>query len=317
MLTAIYGNKNGTQDSIAWLLCEESNIGPQIYTAPWKNLKPNKRFEYAVLGPLVEDLREGKYADLHITTMRHMENDEPDENGVLNFLQPFRTLESIYSNVVWSNYFGGIKRNYSLISADKVILCNETLLEDTFHYVISHAFKLIDYKRIENHCRLWWQDHVYVDNEDVGQWREIWYNHYHSLMHKLHDQGKLKYMWQLNFAHWDLYHALERGGDPYAIKLVDADDFDRLIEQKLCNDNEKAMHSTLHFHKEAGVDHIVVNDPCWWDQIDEILNYTGIDKSDNLKHNLDAYVEAYTQKREWFNTNFDSYVRKYNGRQRK
>ena len=83
-MIAIYGDKNGTQDSIAWWLCEEDGIGPQIYNAPWRTGKIQAKFDDPMLGTLVEDCR---LYEEHDETMRLMENGSDD------FLQPWRQHE--------------------------------------------------------------------------------------------------------------------------------------------------------------------------------------------------------------------------------
>lgn len=331
MLATIYGNKNGTQDSIAWLLSEEPNIGPQIYNAPWKTGTQMNKFEDPILGAMVEDRRSNKlvivdpstssYNDVessgivyetHIETMRHMENDNENASGRVNFVDPFRIYEKDFQILVWSNYFGATKSSQSIITSDKLILCNATLLEDCFHYVISHAFKMINHKKIDDQSEVWWQDHVYLDGLEIGLWKDIWYNTYQDKMHKEFDTGTLKYMWQINFLHWDLYHALKnKDCDPHELKLLHFDDFDRLFEDKLVNENHNEMKNTIQAHRDKNIDHIVVEDPNWWTQIDLILDYLNINKSTSLTKNLESYVNTYSQKREWFDNRFSKYINKY------
>jgi len=293
MLIAIYGDKNGTQDSIAWWLCEENNIGPQIYNAPWRSGKIQAEFEHPLLGTLVEDIRT---YDEHDETMRLMENVPGD------FLEPWRKFGEWYDKLVWSNYFGAMCEPTQNIIADKLILCNETPEEDCFHYIISHAFKKLSLKKVDDDTEVWWKDHVFVDGEDIGVWKEIWYKRYHSQCVKDWHDGKLKYMWQLNFMHWDLYHAIKDNGDTASVCMEDANNLERLFNDKLHNDYS-AMDQTL-LHNDG----IVVNDPHWWNSADEILDYLDINWTQSLRKNLLDYTNIYRKKRDWYEQEFSKYL---------
>lgn len=313
MITAIYGNKNGTQDSIAWWLCEEPHLGPQIYVAPWKNPteRHRKQFDNPMLGTLAEDQRDFQYSDLHIQTLRIMEN-QPRAD----FLSPMRPIESEFQNLIWSNYFGAMVEPKYTIPADRVIICQQTHLEDCFHYVISHAFKLLNEKYINAHSEVWWMDHVYVDGNDVGDWKRIWYQHYHERCLSDYHSGQLKYMWQLNYLHWDLMQELlDNTGNELNCQLTPADDLDRLFKDKLMPESQPTgvpeeqdlILETMEFNPDA----LIVQDPLWSDQADEILEYLGVSWTDTLRENLAGYQSAYQSKRQWFDTTFAEYINKY------
>lgn len=295
MITAIYGDKNGTQDSIAWWISEEENCGPQIYQAPWRTGKVSATFDNPLLGTMVEDIRS---IEEHVETLRLMENVPGD------FIQPMRVFEKDYKMLIWSNYFGAMCNPKQVIEADKVILCNESKLEDCFHYIISHAFKKLSKSKIDDDTEVWWMDHVYVGGENLGIWKEIWYNKYHEQTYSDFENGKLVYMWQLNYMHWDLYHAIENGHDQ--INMVDKDDFDRLFCEKLQNDYD-SINQTIEYNPSA----LVVTDPTWWSQADDILNFLNMKKTESLQTNLKDYITAYSEKRKWFDQEFKSLISKY------
>lgn len=313
MITAIYGNKNGTQDSIAWWLCEEPQLGPQIYVAPWKSPteRHRKKFDNPMLGTLAEDQREVEYSDLHIETLRIMEN-EP----LVDFLAPLRTVESEFQQLIWSNYFGAMVDPAYKIPADRVIICQQSYLEDCFHYVISHAFKLLTEERIADDSEVWWMDHVYVNGTDVGDWKKIWYQHYHQRCLSDYQAGKLKYMWQLNYLHWDLMQAiLKNKGRELHCQLTPADDLDRLFRDKLrpefqttgVSEEQDLILETIKHNPGA----LIVQDPIWFEQADAILDYLGIAWTSGLQENLSSYQDAYRSKREWFDTTFAELIKKY------
>lgn len=293
MLTAIYGDKNGTQDSIAWWLCEEDGIGPQIYNAPWRTGKIQAKFDNPMLGTLVEDCR---LYEEHDETMRLMENTSDD------FLQPWRQHESAHTNLVWSNYFGCLLNPQQKIISDKLILCRESQQEDCFHYIISHAFKMLTADKIDDDSEVWWRDHVYVDGKHIGDWHKIWYSLYHNKMLTAHSEGKLRYMWQLNYMHWDLFHAIQEGKATGGIELCSPHDYHRLFQEKL-EPQPTVIEQTI--SSNTG---LVVDDPNWFTSADAILDYLNIAWTDSLRQNLTEYTSVYTQKRQWYDERFKLYL---------
>ena len=293
MLTAIYGDKNGTQDSIAWWLCEEDGIGPQIYNAPWRTGKIQAQFDNPMLGTLVEDCR---LYEEHDETMRLMENTSDD------FLEPWRQHESAHTNLVRSNYFGCLLNPQQKIISDKLILCRESQQEDCFHYMISHAFKMLTADKIDDDSEVWWRDHVYVDGKHIGDWHKIWYSLYHDKMLTAHTEGKLRYMWQLNYMHWDLFHAIQEGKATGGIELCSPHDYHRLFQEKL-EPQPNVIEQTI--NSNTG---LVVDDPNWFTSADSILDYLNIAWTDSLRQNLTEYKDVYTQKRCWYDEQFRLYL---------
>ena len=300
MLIAIYGDKNGTQDSIAWWLCEEPGVGPQIYNAPWRTGEIQAQFDHPLLGTLVEDIRT---YDEHDETMRLMENVPGD------FLAPWRKFGEWYDPLVWSNYFGCLLEPTQNIVSDKLILCDQSVNEDCFHYIISHAFKKLSLNKVDDDTEVWWKDHVFVDGKDVGVWKDIWYKRYHPQCIKDWHDGRLKYMWQLNFMHWDLFHAIQSGNDTSNIHMEDPNNYTRLFSEKLDTTGPDSIAETIRHN-----DGLVVKDPVWWNSADEILDYLEMSWTPSLHKNLLDYTDMYERKRDWYETEFNSYLRLFNNR---
>lgn len=290
MITVIYGTKNGTQDSIAWWLCQQPGIGPQVYKGP------SSEFNNKADGDsgLVNDAyRHDEHTECH----RLMENIRGD------ILAPMRPLEKNYDMLVWSNYFGNLKYYDQKIDCDKLIICNQTSLEDCFQYVISHAFNPLEKSDVDEHSELWWTDHKFLHGEVTDNWKEQWYAKYHKKMHDAFDNGTLKYMWQLNFMHWDLHERL-LDGDDTPIELLEHDNVKRLLLDKILDYNENMTDVVLDNNPGA----LTIEDPHWFKGQKPlmILDYLEIDTSPQLRENLQLYEEAYWTRREWF----DDLVRK-------
>ena len=99
MITVVYGSYNGTQDSIAWWLCNSTtkNIGPQVYeflpdTYKWTGQAGHRS------GMILDRIRHEEYTDCH----RLMENIRGD------IIAPMRKFEKDYDMLLWSNFFGNL-----------------------------------------------------------------------------------------------------------------------------------------------------------------------------------------------------------------
>lgn len=293
MITVVYGQFNGTQDSIAWWLCNSStkNIGPQVYeflpdTHKWNGMADNNS------GLVVDKIRHEEHTECH----RLMENIRGD------IIAPMRKFEKDYDMLIWSNFFGNLTYPDQKINCDKLIVCDQDTYEDAFHYTISHAFTLLDSKEtIDDHSEVWWQDHKLVDGKITDNWKQLWYDKYHSIMYDEFDKGNLKYMWQLNYMHWDVNSLVE--GKDIKPTLEPLDNLKRLLFEKLLDNKwAKRLDKTLWANPES----LYVCDPNWFNNADKILEFLKIERCNKLNEELDKYKYEYTIRRDWF----DSLVKK-------
>ena len=290
MITVIYGTKNGTQDSIAWWLCQKPGIGPQVYTGP--RYKFNGKADEGT-GLVNDAFRHDEHTECH----RLMENIRGD------IIAPMRPLEKDYDMLIWSNYFGNLKYYDQKIDCDKLVICQQSSLEDCFQYVMAHAFTPMTKEDVDDHSELWWTDHKLLYGEVTDSWKDQWYSKYHKKMHDEFDKGNLKYMWQLNFMHWDLHEKLIVGDDT-PIEMEDADNVKRLLLDKILDSNETMTDVMLNHNPGA----LIVEDPHWFkgQKPHMILEYLEISESPQLRDTLEYYTDAYWKRREWF----DDLVRK-------
>ena len=293
MITVVYGTHNGTQDSIAWWLCNSSsqNIGPQVYEFlpdryKWNGTAGDNS------GLIVDSHRHEEHTECH----RLMENTRGD------IIAPMRKLEKEYDVLLWSNYFGGLKYPDQKIDCDKLIICDEDAYEDAFHYVTTHAYRPIASKTtIDDHSKVWWTDHKFVGGSVTDNWKKVWYDNYHQKMYDEFDKGNLLYMWQLNYMHWDVNDLIE--GKDIKPKLEPADNLKRLLYEKLL-DNKFSIRTdkTLWSNPDA----LYIRDPHWFNKDRVILDYLEIEACNKITSTLDKYVNEYKIRRDWF----DSLVRK-------
>jgi hypothetical protein len=292
MITVVYGTLNGTQDSIAWWLCNSTtkNIGPQVYEFLPDNYKWTGQAGHRS-GMILDRIRHEEYTDCH----RLMENIRGD------IIAPMRKFEKDYDMLLWSNFFGNLKHQDQKIECDKLIICDQDTYEDAFHYVTTHAFGNLDKDAIDEHSELWWTDHKLVNDKVTDNWKKVWYDTYHQKMHDEFDKGNLLYMWQLNYMHWDVNSLIE--GKDIKPTLEPADNLKRLLFEKLL-DNKYGIrtHSTLWNNPGA----LYIRDPHWFNDADKILKFLEIERCSKLTESLDKYKHEYIIRRNWF----DSLVKK-------
>lgn len=288
MITVVYGTLNGTQDSIGWWLCEHEGIGPQAYRAPF--LKHEWQGSPGAYSGLVLD---DERIEPHVECHRRMENIRGD------IIAPMRPLEKDYKMLLWSNYFGCLHYEDQKIDCDKLIICDADPLEDAFHYVINHAYKPMSHKKIDKDSEIWWTDHKLLggidDGEVLDSWKDVWYAKYHQAMHDAFDNGALKYMWQINFLHWDVNDYLfNNGPEP---KLNAHDDFKSLIKRKLFDMHDNQASVTLRHNPDA----LYIRDPNWFTHAQAIVDYLELEIDTPTDPKLNAYIDAYSVRRDWFN----------------
>jgi len=95
-------------------------------------------------------------------------------------------------------------------------------------------------------------------------------------------------MWQLNFAHWDLYHAQLDGNNSFKLDYS----FHRLFERKHETTDEIAQDLSLSYIKNYNRDHLVI-DVEWFKKTDKILDYLGVSNSQILKDTAKLYHTRY------------------------
>jgi hypothetical protein len=155
-------------------------------------------------------------------------------------------------------------------------------------YITQYAFNKLDLNDIEYHSQVWWEDHMLLNETDIGKWKEIWYRDYHNQCIQDFKDGKLQYMWQLNFAHWDLEKALR----VYNRESFELDySWNRLVKEKHDPEDITAQNRCIQNLKG---DHLVV-DINWFENTDVILDYIGVSNSDILIQSAALYKQRLTK----------------------
>ena len=304
-MIAVYQSDNGSAPAIHWWLSSNKKFGPQLYEFTYnRQLDIENCQDPNHIGAIVLEIRDSNLDpalyDLHQESLRQMENYKPT-NYVVDCTTDYFSQLTNYEMPVWSNYFGNCYQG-SLPLASKLLRCNHTPQDTCFFYITQYAFMKMDVNKIENDSKIWWEDHKLVDNKIVDNWKDIWYNVYHEKVLKDFESGKLKYMWQLNFAHWDLEHALLEGKTYFNLDYS----FERLFEDKLSDysdtDNEVWQSKKHNFdHMDVKID--------WFDNTQSICDYLNVEQTDEMKSSAKLYREGFLNAKDKYHTLFDKYIR--------
>lgn len=302
MKVAVYNSVNGSAPAIAWWLASDSRFGPQLYEFESRQSDNDKNIGGIIIEDRGNSIVSPRVYDLHQESLRRMENLDA-EDQISDCVSPFNEIENDYNICVWSNYFGCLKDTSTAINVEKTIINNTSAQEFQFFYISQYAFNPISHQHVDSHTNLWWQDHMLMDGSNIGEWKKVWYDQYHDYMHKQIDSGLLKYMWQLNFAHWDLYHAQLNGSNDITL----ADDSDRLFKKFQEDNDADDINYTIKTYQKLNKNHIVVGDD-WFDRPEYILDYLEISNSNVLEENLKIYIDKYNSKKEQFDRIFKQYI---------
>jgi len=291
-MISIYQTVNAHAPAIHWWLATDPRFGPQLYQGydPKPNTASNR---------IVEEMRFNKHFqpdnldeavyNVHQESLRQLENGSTnDMNQVDCTSDYFEYTKDLCEYPVWSNYFGCTQNGLGIPKSDKLIIAKSTVEESAMFYITQYAFNKLDLDDIEDHSEVWWKDHMLLDGNDIGKWKEIWYRDYQDQCIQDFKDGKLQYMWQLNFAHWDLDKALRvHNRESFELdyswnRLVkEKHDAEEIITQNYCIQNLK-------------VDHLVV-DINWVENTDVILDYIGVSNSDILIKSAAMYKKRLTK----------------------
>lgn len=294
MNIGIYQTVNAHAPAIHWWLAHDPRFGPQLYEGA--EPRPNK----LAIGNIAQELRNDEQTqeineelyDIHQESLREMENKrESLENGIprIECTSEYFKFNKQFQYPVWSNYFGSCYSPEFAPLADKLIFAQSTTKQSAMFYITQYAFNILSLTELTNHCKIWWEDHMLMGGDDIGKWKEIWYRDYHDQCIADLNSGKLQYMWQLNFAHWDLFEALLDNGDG---KFELDYSLDRLFEQKHNPEDVYGQNDALGHIKENNIDHLVV-DVEWFKNTDVILDYLGVSNSQILKDTAKLYHTRY------------------------
>ena len=293
MNIGIYQTVNSHAPAIHWWLAHDPRFGPQLYEGK------NPCFIGKHIGSLVEEIRgnpvtkeidqdmDPELYDIHQESLREMENKDAINNQV-DCTSAYFEFNKQFQYPVWSNYFGSTFYIKNRIKCDKLIFAESTTEQSAFFYITQYAFNKIDVAQVNDHSEIWWKDHMLMGGNDIGRWKEVWYKDYHNQCIADCHSGKLQYMWQLNFAHWDLFEALNKGSSTFKLDYS----VYRLFEKKLNPSDIEGQQSSIRSLKENNADHLLV-DIEWFNNTDIILDYLGISNSAELIKAAEIYSTRY------------------------
>ena len=307
MNIAVYQTVNAHAPAIHWWLANDSRFGPQIYLGrePFRNTPTTQE----VIGTIVQEMRNPEdepiteeLYEIHQESLRKMENLQSDD-GISNCTTEYFEYSKTFEYPVWSNYFGNTKNKTASPYCDKLIFAKSKKGEDPMFYITQYAYQgFFGVHDVKSHSEIWWKDHMYMDGNTVGhgmteKWKEIWYAKYEDqCIQDFHD-GKLKYMWQLNQSHWDLYHSLLEGKESITLDYSE----EKLLSR--CDDTQVLINQDNRL-KELPEDSLVVEID-WYENPNIILDYLGVSNSPELTSAVALYKERFLKVREAYNKKFN------------
>jgi hypothetical protein len=290
MKIAIYQDNLGSASGIHWWLSQEINVGPEVYSFTDGYLRPAHNH---IGGIVIED---GMHPHHNLYNSTFTELDKTENT----LIDPFAKMEEMtkdFDTILWSNYSGNLANPDNIIKADKTILVDNSIDEQLFFYITNYAFAWIEtVDDVHEQTKAWAEEHSSIEG-----WSEEWYGKYHDDFVKAWEDKKLKYMWQLNFAHHDLADNLNKYNNK--VVMSDPEDHERLITQKREELTNAKSDETLFSYANNEVSHLVVGDE-WFNEPAVITDYLDIMSSFRLKKFLLDYVKMYKRKRGLYNTKF-------------
>jgi len=285
---AIYQNDTGSAPAIHWWLSQETNIGPEVYDFNTGYCTPSGHH----VGAIVIENEQSKHHNLHTQSIQLLDN---STNGIIDVMSPFDDIRKDYEHLVWSNYSSNLSNPDNIIKADKTILVDNSSEEQLFFYISQYAFSWLE--SIEDIAQ---QTNNWANEHNIENWKEVWDKKYAKNFEQSFVDGKLKYMWQLNFAHHDLMDQLAKGNDD--ITLVDADDHARLFDKQ-----KEDFTDTLFAYANSEADHLIVGDD-WFENYESIIDYLEIESSFRLKKFRIDYMKLYKRKKQLYIDTFSKYL---------
>ena len=301
MNIAIYQTVNAHAPAIHWWLAQDKRFGPQLY----QGLNPVHEDEH--IGSIVQEIRneeiDADVYDIHQESLREMENKEA-VNGIVDCTSSYFNFARKYEYPVWSNYFGATKESAVTIDCDKLLFAKSTTDNDAMFYITQYAFNKLTINEVNDHSRIWWEDHKLIAGKVLDNWKEIWYRDYHDQCIQDFHNGKLQYMWQLNFAHWDLHNMLLENKSKFTLDYS----IERLFEEKHKTDDIDRQQITIKSMTDNNVDHLLV-DIEWFNNTSAILDYLSLSNSETLIQTALLYGERYTEVINAYDKLFNKYYK--------
>lgn len=298
MITTIFCSVNSTAPGMHWWLANDVRFGPQAYF-----IGDNTGNDMHI-GSLVLEDRDGVHVPVDVYEKHQQTHQNMElltaQDGYIDFLEPFRSYEDQYEHVVWSNYFGTFQESHWKIKSDRSIIIDSTMQDYIFNYVSVYAFIPLDEEKIERDSRIWYEDHTVLNNQLVNDWKTIWYEKYHNRCLEEFKKGNLKYMWQLNFAHWDLNNALMEGETTFDLDFSESRLFEKFDDYEEIEFNQQVI--------ETNREHSLIVPTDWHNNAKEILDYIGVSDSLLLDDGLAEYKAKYEANRTKFEKLFGKYL---------
>ena len=210
---------------------------------------------------------------------------------------------SKYENVVWANWFGTVSAKYpKLNNHDKLILCQTRRFDAAMNYCCEVAMRPISLGDVDLSTENWRMDHVEQYGSNIGEWTDLWYNNWHEQCKNDYADGKLKYFFQLNHLHWDLFHTI-KGIKTDKVKMYTIDQTTDVVRE-VYKGGAGTFDST-HMGRviETNPDGLVI-DSMWHSNLEPIQDHLSMTFNDKQLSNISRYKTQCQKKIDYFKEHF-------------
>lgn len=304
MNITIYDDYDLIGNALAAALVQSKAYGPKMFKWMWDT---NSSYdEDDVTQKNIFDERDWAIESGYLNSIQAMENECGNGKEILQttFLDGFfEKFKGQWDNVIWANWFGTVSAKYpKLNNHDKLILCQTSRFDAAMNYCCEGVMRPISLEDIDLSTENWRMDHVEQYGSNIGEWTDLWYNNWHEQCKNDYADGKLKYFFQLNRLHWDLFNTI-KGIKTDKIKMYTIDQTNDVLKEVY--EGGLGQFDSTHIGRviETNPDGLVI-DSKWHSNLQPIQDHLSMTFNDKQLSNINRYIIQCQKKVDYFKEHF-------------
>lgn len=307
MNISIYDDYDLIGNALAAALVQTKAYGPKMFRWIWDTDSAYDKNDITYKN-IVSD-RDWAIDSGYLNSIQAMENECGNGTEILQttFLDGFfEQFGGPWNNVVWANWFGTVSAKYpKLNNHDKLILCQTSRFDAAMNYCCEVAMRPlteIETNPVDLSTENWRMDHVEQYGSNIGEWTDLWYNNWHEQCKNDYADGKLKYFFQLNHLHWDLFHTI-KGIKTDKVKMYTIEQTTDVVRE-VYRGGDGTFDST-HMGRviETNPDGLVI-DSMWHSNLQPIQDHLLMTFNDKQLSNISRYAAQCQKKVDYFKEHF-------------
>ena len=304
MNITIYDDYDLIGNALAAALVQTKAYGPKMFRWMWDT--HSYYDEDGVTQKNILADRDWAIDSGYLNSIQAMENECGNGTEILQttFLDGFfEQFGGPWNNVVWANWFGTVSAKYpKLNNHDKLILCQTSRFDAVMNYCCEGVMRPILLEDIDLSTENWRMDHVEQYGSNIGEWTDLWYNNWHEQCKNDYADGKLKYFFQLNRLHWDLFHTI-KGIKTDKVKMYTIDQTNDVLREVY--EGGPGQFDSTHMDRviETNPDGLVI-DSKWHSNLQPIQDHLSMTFNDKQLSNINRYIIQCQKKVDYFKEHF-------------